>query len=378
MQPPSKSSILVLGLAIFAMFFGAGNIIFPLYVGQLAGENYFWGLAGFCLTGVLLPFLGVLTMVIYDGDYTRFFGTLGKNIGFLFTLALLSVWIPLGCAPRCVTLSFVNVKSVLGDFPIWIFSLAYCILVYVIASKKSRALDIIGYVLTPLLLLSLGFVVFEGLRYSPGTGPSQMTEGSLMLTGLYEGYYTMDLIASFFFTSTVIVTLREIAKTESDSKHVIGVAMKSCAIGMAVLSVVYMGLVGVAAANAHILVGVPKDELLVKLVTELLGPQMRIVSTIAVVLACFTTSIALQIVYSDFLTNNVLKGKISKKTGSLLTLATTFGMSILGFKGISNITGPILDIFYPLLLVLIVWNIAIKPLLTRYTGAYQDIQIKEV
>lgn len=362
MQTSKKGAIFVIGLALFAMFFGSGNLIFPLSIGELAQENYFWGLTGFIITGVLLPFLGVVTMVIYNGDYTRFFGSFGKTFGFIFTLALLSVWIPFGSAPRCITLSYVNASSFLGEIPLWAYSLVYCILLFPLSYRKTRALDLLGYFLTPLLLVCLGFIVYQGLSLSPGFGPSDHQSSTLIYHGLLEGYYTMDLIASFFFTSTVIAALKEVSTSAADTKNIIKVTLKSCAIGITVLAIVYIGLVTVAAANASLLVGVPKDQLLAKLVTELLGPRLRIVATSAVILACLTTSIALQIVYADFLTNKVFKGRISLRTGMIITLLITFGMSIQGFEGISRLTGPILEVFYPLLLLLIVWNIMIKPL----------------
>ena len=365
MQTFKKSSIFIIGLALFSMFFGSGNLIFPLSIGQLAEENYLWGLSGFIVTGVLLPFLGVLAMVIYNGDYNRFFATLGKTAGFLFTFAILTVWIPLGSAPRCITLSFVNVSQYISGIPLWGYSLGYCALLLPLSYRKGRALDILGYVLTPLLLLCLGFIVYEGMKLSTGFGPTDHEGTTLMYRGLLDGYHTMDLIASFFFTSTIIVTLKEVSKGATEMKNVIKVTMKACAIGIVILAIVYIGLVTVAAANAQILVNVPKDQLLAKLVTHLLGPELRIIASAAVVLACLTTSIALQIVYADFLTNNVFKGKISLMTGMIITIIVTYVMSIQGFEGISSLTGPLLEVLYPALLLLIVWNIIIKPLIGR-------------
>jgi LIVCS family branched-chain amino acid:cation transporter len=362
MQPSKKGAIFIIGLALFSMFFGSGNLIFPLSIGQLAEENFIWGLTGFILTGVLLPFLGVITMVIYNGDYTKFFSSIGKNLGFLFTFALLTVWIPLGSAPRCITLSHTNMSSLISGTPLWLYSLIYCILLFPLSYRKSRALDILGYVLTPGLLICLGFIVYEGIYKSTGFGPSEAEASTLVYQGLLEGYYTMDLIASFFFTSTIIAALKEVSTGTADSKKIIGVTLKSCAIGVTILAIVYIGLVTVAAANASLLVGVSKDQLLAKLVAALLGPQLQIVATSAIVLACLTTSIALQIVYADYLTNNLFKGRMSQKTGMIITILVTYGMSIQGFDGISRLTGPILEVFYPMLLLLILWNIALKPL----------------
>lgn len=349
-----NSSVWIVGLALFSMFFGSGNLIFPLSIGQQGQDHYLWGLAGFVLTGVFLPFLGVLTIVMYSGDYTRFFGTLGKRLGFLAAFILLTVWIPLGSSPRCITLAYVNMKPYLGNMTLWLFSAFYCLLLLPISYRKSRALDILGYILTPLLLLCLLIVVIQGIRYSPSFGASTISSVSLFQQGLLEGYNTMDLIASFFFASTIIATLRE----QASEGHV-KLALKACIVGILILGIVYVGLVAVAAANAHILVGVSKDQLLARLVVELLGPELRMIATTAVVLACVTTSIALLIVYADFLVNSVFKGRISLLNGMWITSAATFGMSIQGFHGISLVTGPLLQIFYPLLILLMLWNMAL-------------------
>ena len=204
--------------------------------------------------------------------------------------------------------------------------------------------------------------MYEGYYYSEGFGKTEVTKGYLLYKGLTEGYHTMDLIASFFFTSTVIAALREVSGEGVTTKSIIRMTLKSCAVGIILLAVVYVGLVSVAAANAHILTNVPKHELLSVLVTHLLGPELQIVATLAVVLACLTTSVALQMVYADYLTE-LFKGRISLKTGMLITLGVTYGVSNLGFEGISRLTGPILEVFYPILLLLIVWKLAIKPLL---------------
>ncbi|MCB9229710.1 MAG: branched-chain amino acid transport system II carrier protein, partial [Deltaproteobacteria bacterium] len=99
------SKSIIVGLALFSMFFGSGNLIFPLDVGRVAGGQFLWGALGFILTAVLVPFMGVVAMVVYNGDYQKFFAFSGKKTGFILTLILLSFWIPFGSGPRCITLS---------------------------------------------------------------------------------------------------------------------------------------------------------------------------------------------------------------------------------------------------------------------------------
>lgn len=353
--------VYIIGLALFAMFFGSGNLIFPLSVGQLAQNQYGYGMLGFLLTGVLVPFLGVVTMVLFEGDYTKFFGCLGKKLGFLFTFILLTVWIPLGSGPRCITLCYANVKPYLSEPTLWVFSLVYCVLLFLVTYKKNRAFDLLGYVLTPILLTCLGITIFRGVALSPGFPPAELGPLAVMKDGMLEGYNTMDLIASFFFSSTIIGVLKQTIAEDSRSRSCpLSMALKACFIGILILGSVYIGLIGVAAANASILQGVPKDELLAFLAKTLLGARLRAVATLAIALACMTTSIALVIVYADFVRHKLFSDRISYIQAVVLTIVVSFGMSIFGFQGITNLTQPILAVFYPFLIFLMAVNIAWK------------------
>lgn len=149
-----KSDVLSTGFAMFSMFFGAGNIIFPLVVGQYAGSHNLFAIFGLILTAVVMPFAGVIAMLLYDGDYQKFFGKLGKIPGFILTLAILSLLGPLGSVPRCIALSYSTLKSSFPSLPsIW-FSAGACVLVFILSVKKNRLIDLLGKILTPILLLT--------------------------------------------------------------------------------------------------------------------------------------------------------------------------------------------------------------------------------
>ena len=147
------------------MFFGSGNFIFPLFVGKESSSSLLIATLGFNITAALLPFLGVMTMIVFKGDYLRFFYKISKPLGFTFICALLIFWIPLGSAPRCITLSFAAFKPVLGDnFYLWQFSLFYSLIVYLMTYNRGKIIDLLGNVLTPMLLLTLGYIIFKGLN----------------------------------------------------------------------------------------------------------------------------------------------------------------------------------------------------------------------
>ncbi len=353
----SKSYRLAIGFALFAMFFGSGNLIFPLSIGFYGEDHWVWGSLGFMITGVLLPFLGIITMVSYKGDYTRFFSALGEKGGFIFAFALLTAWIPFGSGPRCVVLSFANVENYLYDTPLWLYSFIYCVIVCIISYRKSAALDILGYVLTPILLLSLGAVIYLGIQASPGYASGDMTASGAFWHALTEGYQTQDLIASFFFASAIIDIISSNAK-KGDCP--VKIAFGSSIVGIFLLGVVYTGLIVLSASSGHLLNGLPKESLLATVVDTYLPPQLAFTGSLAVAMACLTTSIALTLVYSDFLEKNFFNGKLSRGASILVTSLVVYLFSLTGFDVIAAVISPCMQVFYPCLIGLIIWNMVIK------------------
>jgi len=354
MSNKSNSSFIIIGLALFSMFFGSGNLIYPLFVGQAVQDLWVPATLGFLLMAVAMPFSGVIAMVLFKGDYTRFFSVIGKGPGLLLTALLLTVWIPLGSAPRCITLAYASVSNYFDLPAVWIVSPFYCLLLYLVTFKSGRVLDVLGRVLTPVLLFCLAAVIYYGVQSASSLSHSSFNWGSSFFLGLSEGYNTMDLIASFFFSVSIMAILKKSKVEEGKAAQQV---LKSGVVAMSLLVLVYVGLIFLTAANADSLVGIPKDRLLVHLTKEILPPAMGFLALFAVVLACFTTSIALVLVYADFLKDTVFRSGMNKSWAIPATLVITYVMSIFGLEGITFVTAPLLSCFYPTLIVLIVFNI---------------------
>ena len=122
--------IIPIGLAMFSMFFGAGNVIFPLAVGQYAGDQNLFAMFGMIVTAVLMPFAGVLAMILYEGDYRSFFERLGKVPGFALALLIIALLGPLGSTPRCIAVSYSTFASSFPGVSPIVFSLGFCFLIY--------------------------------------------------------------------------------------------------------------------------------------------------------------------------------------------------------------------------------------------------------
>lgn len=350
------------GLAMFSMFFGAGNVVYPLDMGQFAKEHNFFAVIGFLITAVGVPFLGLMSMTLFDGNYHKFFERIGKIPGFIIALAIMGLIGPFGAMPRVIALAHSTSKIFFPDLSLFYFSLVSCILIFLLTYKRQRILDILGYVLTPLLLLSLMILIVKGIVFGNGPPASTLSELNTFLHGLQLGYNTMDLMGAFFFSSVVILCLKQELHPEGqkDYRRLITMTLKASCIGATLLGLIYIGSSYVAAYNSDILKAVPPDEILATLALQILGPYAGIVAISTVALACLTTAIALAAVFAEFLHEDIVMEKVGYPSCLLLTLAATFFMSNLNFSGIMNFLSPILIVCYPALIVLSAINLMYK------------------
>lgn len=351
------------GMAMFSMFFGAGNVVFPLIVGQATTDQSFWAMLGLVLTAVGIPFTGLFAMALYDGNHKDFFSRLGKWPGFVIALIIMGLIGPFGCMPRCIALSYSTAKMFFPEIGVVLFSIVCCLAIFVTSIKKSRVIDFVGWVLTPFFLFAIGFIVVMGLiKHPEAVAPSTYETFDSFVYGLKSGYQTMDLLASFFFCSVVIGALRKISVVDGvvERKSLLKNALLASGIGAFLLAVVYVGMSAVAALHSTTLAGVKADMLLGTVALEVLGPSAGIVTCLAVIMACLTTAIALAAVFSEFLQQEVLRNKISYVQSLVLTLVVTFAMSTLEFDGILKVLVPVVQGLYPALLILSLVNIAHK------------------
>lgn len=354
-----KLDVVSTGFAMFSMFFGAGNIIFPLVVGQYAGSHNFSAIFGLILTAVVMPFTGVIAMILYDGDYKKFFGRIGRIPGFLLALTILSLLGPLGSVPRCVALSYSTLKaSFPGVSSVW-FSASACILVFILTIKKSRLIDLLGKYLTPVLISTLLIIIIKGLLTPADSLPNSHETNHLFFYGLKEGYQTMDLMAAFFFSSAIITILKSKADQKSPGNY-LNLTLQASLIGACLLSLVYIGFSYIASFHAQSLEIKGNDELLSALTIKIAGSSAGLLACVTISLACLTTAIALSSVFADFVKSEVFYNKISYEWVLAASLLVTFFVSTFEFNGISAFLGPILEICYPLLIVLTAVNIGLK------------------
>jgi branched-chain amino acid:cation transporter, LIVCS family len=361
-QTTKKSHLWSTGFAMFSMLFGAGNIVFPLMLGQFAQDKNFFAILGLLVTAVGVPFLGLIGMTLFEGNYKSFFNRMGKIPGFLIAAIILALIGPFGAIPRCIALAYSTAQVYLPHVSLSFFSLIACLIIFLFTLRRARIIDLLGYVLTPLLLISLVIIIVKGLASAPETPVATHHELAIFIKGLTDGYQTMDLLGAFFFCSVVLVSLKKDVKMTDPqhAKQTLNLTLKASCIGASLLALIYIGFSYVAASYSHSLNGVSPDALITAVTLQVLGPYAGIVVCLAVTLACLTTVIALSSVFAEFLHKDICHKKIKYSHALIITLVSSFLVSTLDFNGIAHLLAPVLQLFYPALIVLTLLNILYK------------------
>ncbi|KIA76120.1 hypothetical protein DB43_AT00060 [Parachlamydia acanthamoebae] len=356
----NKSLVVSTGLAMFSMFFGSGNLVFPLTVGRDAGGQFALASIGFLLTGVIVPFLGVLAMFLYRGEARSFFSSLGKGAAFWFPLCALSLMGPFGVLARCITVAHGIFCLVVPGVSLPLFSIISCAVIFLLTMNKGRIVSLLGSYLTPVLLLSLGAIVALGLWHGNFPSVYTVTDWGAFKLGFLKGYQTMDLLAAFFFSTFIIEHLQKNSAQELSQSSLIKIFFKASVIGASLLSVIYVALVTLGTVYGSSFGHVPQEQMLGMIAEHALGPYASIVLCMAVILACLTTAIVLASLFADFLRVEVSKEKISEPVSLLVTLGISFTVSTFEFAGIAGFLGPLLEAIYPALITLTILSIVHK------------------
>ena len=344
--------IFIVGMAIFSMFFGGGNLTYPLWIGAETSSVTLSSL-GFVLSGVLLPFYGIIISLYFKGDYEYYLSACGKTIGACLVFALLLFWIPLGSGPRCNQLAYgAFCCQTWWDIPFWIFSFAYSCAVYLLTFRETRVIEILGKVITPLLIFSLFFLIFSvfsnNILEEAASTKATLSPSHEFFSAFFAGYHTMDFIAAIFFSSTVIGLIKEKQK----DKFNIALVKNSCIMAIMLLSVIYVGLITVGYANSVYLSDVSRDRLLAVIGQRLFAEKFQIVIFLIITLSVLSTSMALSLVFSDYLRKTIFKNRITHRQCLFISISISFLMSIIGFEKLSILISYATAVLYPLLLLI--------------------------
>ena len=360
-----KKSIpcIMAGFSVFAMFFGSGNLVFPIEVGKIVGSHYSVAMLGFLVSGILIPSLGLLGIIKFRGSLDNFFGKLGRHVAFLLPFLMLCLLGPFGVIPRCLNVAHASLEMATGGFPLWLFATLFCGSCYIIIRNKLQLLDLIGGLLTPILLFSLAAVILTAITSTtplPSTAPAFTNTGSF-LKGVLKGYQLMDLLAAFFFAITIMEYLNQKLNPETDpDKHNPKSTLVAILIGGGLLAIVYGFMVYLGSHYASILKGLSAENYISAIAFHTLGSSAGLVVSMTVILACLTTAVALAKISTTFMQEKLLRGKLGFNTCLLVILSITFLFSFFKFSGIIAFLGPILEVLYPSLIVICLCNLFFK------------------
>ena len=354
--------IYITSLTIFAMLFGAGNLMFPLRVGIESGDKTIWGLAGFIITGVLLPLLGLLAIVAFKGDYRAFFGRVGKLPGALLVLFCMMVIGPFVVMPRIVALSYEMLQPFLPDMTVLTFAIMFLSLVFLVTYRLGKLLDIIGKFLSPLKVSSLIIIILWGVFTGSSALPSQKSIVTLFSKGAVYGYYTLDLLGAIFFGSIIVTLLTRYA--DPDEKASMNNAVKLAAISgifaALLLTFMYAGMSFLGAFHGVGLEHLNEGQIFSAISFKILGHYGAALIGVTVFLACFTTTVSLSAVVADYVRLELFDSKISYPTALALVLAITAFIARHGLEAILRYSVPFIIACYPVFIVITICNILYK------------------
>lgn len=341
---------LVYGFAIFAMFFGSGNLVFPLQIGNTAGNSWVFGFAGLLLTGILLPLMGLFVIKRYHGHYQRFFGEAGPLAAVFLPLIMLSLLGSFGVVPRCITVAFGSVSYLFPQMTLVMFSLFFCVITFFFCLNDKIMVKLLGKWMSPILLLTLIGLIAMAMLKAPDSQNSIAAHAALT-NGFLTGYQTMDLFAAFFFSSLIFQQIqRELPK--ASNQEIVRFAIKPSILGASLLAFIYLGLVYLGAHYAFLIKNIKPELMLPTIAAWAIGGHATLVMAIAMFFSCLTTAVALNNLFARYIWST-FDCQINKFPWILLiTTSLSFIISLLDFKGIAAFLSPILQITYPGIIML--------------------------
>ena len=348
------------GFAIFSMFFGSGNLVFPLQIGIESGNYWILGFIGLFITGIILPFLGLFVIKIHRGSYEMFFAEAGFIARFILPLFTLSLLGSFGVVPRCITVSYGGINNLIPEIPIIYFSLIFCISCYIICLKDHFMISLLGKWMTPILLASLFILIIIGIINAPPILSANEDPLNAFKDGFLRGYQTMDLFAAFFFSALIFQQIQESLPGIRNTKDILKAALKPSIIGITLLSIIYLGFVFLGAHYQSIITTKAPELILPEIATYIIGTKAALLIAITVIISCITTAVALNNIYARYLCKLLIIKNKHFPWMLLVTTTISFLISLLDFQGIAAFLSPALKISYPSLILLTILSILLR------------------
>jgi LIVCS family branched-chain amino acid:cation transporter len=349
-----NKDIFIIGFMLFALFFGAGNLIYPPILGMESGTSYLAAISGFVITGVGLPILAVTAISFVKDDARELADRVHPMFGLIFTSAVYLVIGPFFAIPRAATVGYeMSVEPFLNEpstIMLVIFTVIFYILVYYVSLNPSKMVDQIGKYLTPILLIAIVVLSVGGffLLASPLGDPIERYMEAPFFTGFVEGYLTMDAIAALAFGIVVVNAFKERGVTTRE--NMVKSTLKAGAVTGVALIAVYASIGWIGAKMASQGNFTNGGEILIAAADQIFGVYGALLLGVIVTLACFTTVVGLVVAVAQFFAKVT---PISYKTLVLLVIIVSFAISNQGLETIISVSVPVLTFIYPIAIILI-------------------------
>ena len=349
---------IVAGIAIFSMFFGAGNTVFPLLLGQVSGDKLWYAFAGLLITAVGGPIVGLTGSLLYQGKCRSFFSTAGPYLGFFFLAACLCLVGPFAGLPRCVIIAYAALLKLTTFVNRYVFIGAFSVLALIASVREKNLIKLLGCILSPTLIVALLSIIGIAIATGNPLPATEITATNAFLQGLTVGYDTLDMIAAIIFSSSIwmLLGVRLQEEGELDPAEITRISIMSGIIGGFLLGLIYVGLSLATAFHAESLAGVPPEELLPTLAMTMLGPWFGAVANIAVSLACFTTVISLMCSLAAIIQKEFLHERVDRKTILIVMTLITVAFACTSFGSLMSLIHPVISFCYPAIIILTLYN----------------------
>jgi len=373
MKKLSKNNLILISLTLFSMFFGAGNLIFPPFLGAQAGTNTWIAMVGFCLSAIGFPILGVIA-VAKSGGLKNLAGRVHPKFAAIFTFLIYLSIGPCLAIPRTASTSFemAVVPFMSGNSNLNLMQIIYSIIFFCIALslalKPDKLTDRLGKILTPCLLILI-FIVFIGCLITPVGKyglPLNDYASHPLIKGFMDGYLTMDTIAALNFG--IIISLNIKAKGIQEEGSVVKETIKAGLIAGLVLLLVYISLAHVGALSGGTFANSTNGaQSLTSIVNALYGKYGIIILAIIFAIACLNTCVGLISCCSEYFSTIV--PAVSYKKWAYFFAFISMIISNAGLNKILEVSVPVLNAIYPIAIVIILLSF-IHNLIKNYRFVY--------
>lgn len=375
----------VIASLLFGLFFGAGNLIFPLHLGQLAGANWFPAMLGFLVTAVALPLLGVLAIAATHAEGVYDIGRpLGRFFALAFMVLIHATIGPMFGTPRTATVSFTT--GVLPMLPkawaqvgLLVFSALFFAAAFFLSYKERKITTAVGKILNPVFLVLLFFIFFIGFSHPMGNPATQTVaaayKNASFMNGFLQGYNTMDALAALAFGVTVVTAVRGLGLKNDDD-----VAKSTAKAGMMATSwigLIYAALILLGSMSlAHFKLSAEGGTAFNQIVTYYFGAAGHAVLATLLTLTCLTTAVGLVAAFAQDFHRHF--PKVSYRVWLALTSFLSFLTANFGLEQIIAWSVPMLMLLYPFSMVLILLSVFGKafhhdPLVYRFVVGFTAV-----